>query len=103
MPRSPAVPFRRDAPQPRPAAAEAYRRLKDAILTARFAPGAPLSDHQFAEEIGTSRTPVREAILRLQMPGCGTADWSAPTRRPRRRAAIVRWADSAATTIRHRR
>ncbi len=69
MPRSPAVPLRPDAPQPPPAAVEAYRRLKDAILTARFAPGAPLSDHQFAEEIGTSRTPVREAILRLQMEG----------------------------------
>jgi DNA-binding GntR family transcriptional regulator len=52
-----------------PAAVEAYRRLKDAILSARFAPGSPLSDHQFAEELGTSRTPVREAILRLQMEG----------------------------------
>jgi DNA-binding GntR family transcriptional regulator len=52
-----------------PAAFEAYRRLKDAILSARLPPGAPLSDHQFAEELGTSRTPVREAILRLQMEG----------------------------------
>jgi DNA-binding GntR family transcriptional regulator len=52
-----------------PAASEAYRRLKDAILSARFAPGAALSDQQFAQELGTSRTPVREAILRLQMEG----------------------------------
>ena len=52
-----------------PAAYEAYRLLKDAILSARFAPGTPLSDQQFAQELGTSRTPVREAILRLQLEG----------------------------------
>ena len=47
----------------------AYERLKDLILDGRFAAGAPLTERALATELGVSRTPVREAILRLDREG----------------------------------
>jgi DNA-binding GntR family transcriptional regulator len=40
-------------------------RLKDAILTGSFAPGQALTVRGVAEALGTSPTPVREALQRL--------------------------------------
>jgi DNA-binding GntR family transcriptional regulator len=42
-----------------------YRELKDAILKGEFAPGTRLVEVQVAEQLGVSRTPVREALKRL--------------------------------------
>lgn len=39
--------------------------IRDAIVTGRFAFGERLSDRVLAEELGISRTPVREAFARL--------------------------------------
>jgi DNA-binding GntR family transcriptional regulator len=42
-----------------------YRRLRDAIVDGTFQPGEQLKDGELAEWLGVSRTPVREALLRL--------------------------------------
>jgi DNA-binding GntR family transcriptional regulator len=43
-----------------------YRTLKREILTDAFRPGQPLAENELAEKFGASRTPIREALLRLQ-------------------------------------
>jgi DNA-binding GntR family transcriptional regulator len=42
-----------------------YQRLRDAIVDGTFQPGEQLKDGELAEWLGVSRTPVREALLRL--------------------------------------
>jgi DNA-binding GntR family transcriptional regulator len=42
-----------------------YAALRDGIVELRYPPGARLSDVAVAAELGVSRTPAREAILRL--------------------------------------
>ena len=44
----------------------AYRVLRDNICSLNLAPGDPLTDHEIAESLGISRTPVREAIIQLK-------------------------------------
>jgi DNA-binding GntR family transcriptional regulator len=44
----------------------AYAALRAAIVTAELAPGRQLSENELAGLIGVSRTPVREALLRLR-------------------------------------
>lgn len=44
---------------------EVYRALGEAILDGTLAPGDRLRDQDLAEWLGVSRTPVREALLRL--------------------------------------
>jgi DNA-binding GntR family transcriptional regulator len=46
-----------------------YEWLCDAISEGRFAPGARLREEEIAGNLGVSRTPVREALLRLQARG----------------------------------
>lgn len=48
---------------------EVYARLGEAILDGRLAPGERLRDHELAEWLGVSRTPVREALQRLERVG----------------------------------
>lgn len=45
---------------------EVYARIGDAILDGRLAPGQRLRDVDLATELGVSRTPVREALQRLE-------------------------------------
>lgn len=42
-----------------------YRKLRAKILTMELRPGAAISEQELAEQEGISRTPIREAILRL--------------------------------------
>jgi len=42
-----------------------YRKLRAKILTMELRPGVPISEQELAEQEGVSRTPIREAILRL--------------------------------------
>ena len=42
-----------------------YRDLREAIVNVTLPPGTPLSEKEITEKYGISRTPVREAILRL--------------------------------------
>jgi DNA-binding GntR family transcriptional regulator len=44
---------------------DVYRRLRDAIVDGTLTPGEQLRDGELAEWLGVSRTPVREALLRL--------------------------------------
>jgi DNA-binding GntR family transcriptional regulator len=44
---------------------DVYARLRDAIVDGTFAPGEQLRDGDLAAWLGVSRTPVREALLRL--------------------------------------
>lgn len=44
---------------------DVFKRLRDAIVDGTFAPGEQLKDGELAAWLGVSRTPVREALLRL--------------------------------------
>lgn len=48
---------------------DVFERLQDAIVDGTLAPGEQLRDHDVAAWLGVSRTPVREALLRLQHAG----------------------------------
>lgn len=48
---------------------EAYLKLRNWILEGTLAPGAKLKDKELAEDLGVSRTPIREALLRLEDEG----------------------------------
>lgn len=47
----------------------AYAYVRGEILTRRFAANELISEGQVADAVGVSRTPVREALLRLQAEG----------------------------------
>jgi len=49
--------------------ARAAAELRDRVLTGRLAPGTRLDLDQITAEFGTSRTPVREALLELSYEG----------------------------------
>jgi DNA-binding GntR family transcriptional regulator len=42
-----------------------YRDLRNDIITMRLPPGTPIIEKELTERYGISRTPVREAVLRL--------------------------------------
>jgi DNA-binding GntR family transcriptional regulator len=48
---------------------EAYRYLKTRIMSAALPPGASLNELEIAQALGISRTPVREAIRKLEQEG----------------------------------
>ncbi|MEU1971762.1 GntR family transcriptional regulator [Microbacterium sp. NPDC019599] len=48
---------------------EVYRAIGAAILHGHLEPGAHLRDHELAKWLGVSRTPVREALQRLERTG----------------------------------
>ena len=48
-----------------PKAARVYATLRDAIIAMRLKPGARLVEKDLCDELGVSRTPLRDAILRL--------------------------------------
>ena len=46
-----------------------FDALRESIITGRLAPGERLMEIQLAEDMGVSRTPVREAIRKLELEG----------------------------------
>ncbi|WES64103.1 GntR family transcriptional regulator [Microbacter sp. GSS18] len=44
----------------------AYRVLRDRLVVLDIAPGTPLNDELIGQELGIGRTPVREALKRLE-------------------------------------
>ena len=61
----PTLPFERVAP----AGVQAYATLRHAIVTLRLRPGQLLSEQGIAQQLHTSRTPVREAFIKLAETG----------------------------------
>ncbi len=59
-------------PRTRAAAERAYSQLKEMILYHRIKPGQRLQDRDLAQELGVSRTPVREALGHLERDGLVT-------------------------------
>ena len=48
---------------------QVYRTLRALILNGKVLPGQPLVEAQIAPQLGTSKTPLREAFLRLEADG----------------------------------
>lgn len=46
-----------------------FNYIRDAILNGRYKPGDALVETKLAEELGVSRTPIREAIRQLELEG----------------------------------
>lgn len=53
----------------KPANVEIYNELKRRIVEMEYKPGEALNEKQLIEEFGVSRTPVREALLKLSQNG----------------------------------
>jgi len=53
-------------PPPLSLADRAYLALRDRLITLQIRPGEPIDDGQIARELGVGRTPVREALKRLE-------------------------------------
>jgi DNA-binding GntR family transcriptional regulator len=49
-----------------PASRQVYRTLRDAIVSTTLVPGQRISENELAERFAVSRTPVREALIRLR-------------------------------------
>jgi len=48
---------------------QTYKILKNMIITREILPGKKISEETLAQEIGVSRTPIREALFRLENEG----------------------------------
>ncbi|MFC9843339.1 GntR family transcriptional regulator [Streptomyces sp. NPDC060223] len=51
----------------------AYRRLRERLIDGHYTPGDRLTELGICEDLGMSRTPVREALRRLQSDGLVTS------------------------------
>ncbi|WP_415947449.1 GntR family transcriptional regulator [Streptomyces sp. KLOTTS4A1] len=52
-----------------PAAERVYQHVKQAVLERRYEGGTLLTEGELAADVGVSRTPVREALLKLEVEG----------------------------------
>ena len=46
-----------------------YEEIREAIIDLRLPPGEPLREAAISEQLGVSKTPVREALARLEQEG----------------------------------
>ncbi|RFU87117.1 GntR family transcriptional regulator [Streptomyces triticagri] len=80
MPPAPAPTTSSDAPSPTaaqqpaaarqpPAAERVYQHVKQGVLDRRYEGGTLLTEGELATDVGVSRTPVREALLKLEVEG----------------------------------
>ena len=53
---------------------QVYQELKQAIVDLRLEPGQPLREATLSAQLGVSKTPVREALVRLQEEGLVTIE-----------------------------
>jgi len=65
MERKPLVPIKLDSYKP--LRELVFESLREAIISGQLPPGERLMEIQLAEELGVSRTPVREAIRKLEL------------------------------------
>lgn len=59
---------------------DVYQAIRDAIVRGELQPGEQLRDAELSAWLGVSRTPIREALLRLSRAGLVTADPGRATR-----------------------
>ncbi|MBP3815742.1 MAG: GntR family transcriptional regulator [Firmicutes bacterium] len=52
--------------RPKSLADQVYERLEESILNGEYSPGDILTEKQLSVELGVSRTPIREALSRLE-------------------------------------
>ncbi|HPT86322.1 MAG TPA: GntR family transcriptional regulator [Bacillota bacterium] len=67
MERRPLVPIKLD--NYKPLRELVFESLREAIISGQLRPGERMMEIQLAEEMGVSRTPVREAIRKLELEG----------------------------------
>ena len=67
-----------------------YQTLRDAIISKRLPPGERVSEASLARQLRVSKTPVREALLRLQAIGLVEADGARGGRIVRPSADLIR-------------
>ena len=60
--------------RPEPLGDRVYATLRDYLRAGRIATGAPLQEAALAQQLGVSRTPVREALARLASEGLVVAE-----------------------------
>ncbi|GAA4080894.1 GntR family transcriptional regulator [Actinomadura miaoliensis] len=65
----PAEPAQQPIPRPEPLREAVYARIVDLILNGHYPPGAALTEASLSRALDVSRTPVREALLRLEAEG----------------------------------
>jgi DNA-binding GntR family transcriptional regulator len=70
----------------------AYDAICDGIIAGRYRPGSHLREVSLAEEIGVSRTPVREALRRLSAEGF-------VEHRPNQGTFVRQWSDQSLAEI----
>jgi DNA-binding GntR family transcriptional regulator len=56
-------------PHPRTLAGAAFIGIRDAVLSGELAPGSKINQNGFAEKLGVSLVPIREALQRLEAEG----------------------------------
>lgn len=59
---------------------DVYQAIRDAIVRGELTPGEQLRDAELSSWLGVSRTPIREALLRLARAGLVTAEPGRATR-----------------------
>ncbi len=81
-----------------------YDAIRDAIVAGEFRPGDPLVEAQLSQRFGISKTPVREALIRLKRDGLVQAELhrinrvATPTAQDIRQACEARaWIEAAVT------
>ncbi len=52
-----------------PVRAQVFQQLEKAILEGELAPGTSLTEVKLSAELGVSRTPIREALMQLELEG----------------------------------
>ncbi len=57
----------------KPRGTEAYELILNKILAGEIQPGAPIVEARLAETLGFSRTPVRQALFKLEQEGFATS------------------------------
>ena len=67
MERKPLIPIKLD--NYKPLRELVFESLREAIISGQLSPGERMMEIQLAEEMGVSRTPVREAIRKLELEG----------------------------------